>query len=352
MSNIKSKNNVIIFTILIYSFIYFIFLNKITSSLPSIINLIFISLITIISYIIYGFKSCKINKKVLIEVILSILVYYLLIYILGIFTGYIKGSSLNISLFSLIILEILRYILITPNKESKEYIVYITISLILIDIVLNSYVLENTYNAIFTFITVTIIPIIFKNIVLTYITYNVGYLETLTYIILISISYLLPYIPNLGNYLYSVLNISLLTIIYIYTNKILSNKINIKKEIIKTIICLPLIIILFIIICLTSSKFKYSLLSLNIDGYKTIEKGDLVLVKKIEFDEYKIGDIVIYNNEGNISIGEVTNIELSKLYVTNEEEIVVTKEDIIGRYENKRLAKLGYPSIWLDNLMK
>ena len=94
MSNVRKRNNIIItLSLVIYAFLYLILINKQIPNLTPIINLAFIVILTVVSYFMYGFQNCSLNetrKKVLIEVIISVISYLVLIYILGIFTGFEK----------------------------------------------------------------------------------------------------------------------------------------------------------------------------------------------------------------------------------------------------------------------
>ena len=361
MSDVRKRNNIIIsITLVIYAFLYFIFINKSIPDYSSVINLAFVIILTIVSYFLYGFQSCSLTetrKKVLIEVVLTTLVYLALIYILGIFTGFEKTTySINLlSILSLFILEILRYILINSNKDSKEFITYLTIGIMLLDIAINSFNIANTSYMVFIFITTIIVPIIFKNIVLSYITYNIGYHPCITFIALTSLIYLIPFTPIIGNYLGIILNITLSTVIYIYVSKTISIKIekDAKKEIIKTtLILIPLFIILIFIAGLTLLKFKYSILGVDISNYKELNRGDLILIKKIDYNDYKKTDIIVFKDNEKLVIDEITKVEQDKIYITyNEEYKVIEKDNIIGRYENKKISKLGYPTIWFNNLL-
>lgn len=354
MSNERKRNNIIIsLTLVIYTFLYFIFINKEIPKYSSVINLAFILILTIVTYFMYGFQRSSINetrKKVIKEVIIGTIIYLVITYILGIFTGYEKTNyTINIiSILSLVTLEILRYILINSNKDSKEYMIYLMVAVLLMDIVINTYNIGNTSYMVFVYVTTVIIPLIYKNIVLSYITYNIGYLPCIIYVIMMYIIYLIPYTPMIGNYLNIVLTITLLTMIYIYTTRIVEEKDLIKP----TIILIPLIIVVIIVGLLTSVKFKYSILGVDISNYKDIERGDLIIVKDIEYSEYEEEDIIVYKENEKIVIDEITKIEEEKIYITyNEEYKEIEKDRIIGRYENKKISKLGTPTVWFNNLL-
>ena len=312
MSDTRKKNNIITLTSLVaYVLIYFLVIFRFIPNYAEIINGVFIVLLAIISYFMYGYQSCKLNeirKKVLLEVLIASGIYFLLIYVLGIFTGYLKnGYSLEIlsiiknvlvPLLSVIALEIFRYIFVSANKDTKEIVSYATMAIILFDIALNFYDIENSLSAIFIFLTVRIIPIIFKNVVLTYLTYQVGYHSCLMYVIPLCIyRFILPSIPNLGNYLYSVVDIVLPTLVYIYASRMITNNLSEKKskwQFIKIfVIDLPVIILSSIVIILISGIIDYKLIGINTTKLEKVDRGDLVLVHKIKYEDYNKGDLIV-----------------------------------------------------------
>ena len=373
MSDTRKRNNIITLTSLVaYVFIYFLVIYKFIPNYAQIINGVFIVLLAIISYFMYGFQSCKLNeirKKVLLEVLIGIGIYFLLIYVLGIFTGYLKnGYSLEIMsiiknglvpLLSVIALEIFRYIFVSSNKDTREVISYATMAIILFDIVLSFYQINDSLQSIFIYITITIIPIIFKNVVLTYLTYQVGYHSCLMYVIPLSIYiFILPSIPNLGNYLYSILGVVLPVLIYIYASRMITNNLSEKKskwQFIKIfVIDLPLIIVSSIVILLISGIMKYKLIGINTTKLETrVDRGDLVLVHKIKYENYNKGDLIVYQRDNKVIIDEVAKKENDKIYIikeynTDEEDTyeVIPEGIILGKYNNFRISKIAYPTIW------
>ena len=372
MSDTRKKNNIITLTSLVaYVLIYFLVIFRFIPNYAEIINGVFIVLLAIISYFMYGYQSCKLNeirKKVLLEVLIASGIYFLLIYVLGIFTGYLKnGYSLEIlsiiknilvPLLSVIALEIFRYIFVSANKDTKEIVSYATMAIILFDIALNFYDIENSLSAIFIFLTVRIIPIIFKNVVLTYLTYQVGYHSCLMYVIPLCIyRFILPSIPNLGNYLYSVVDVVLPTLVYIYASRMITNNLSEKKskwQFIKIfVIDLPLIILSSIVIILISGIIDYKLIGINTTKLEKVDRGDLVLVHKIKYEDYNKGDLIVYRKDDKIIIDEVAKKENNKIYIikeynTDEEDTYEVLQDgiILGKYNNFRISKIAYPTIW------
>ncbi len=372
MSDTRKRNNIITLTSLVaYVLIYFLVIFRFIPNYAEIINGVFIVLLAIISYFMYGYQSCKLNeirKKVLLEVLIASGIYFLLIYVLGIFTGYLKnGYSLEIlsiiknilvPLLSVIALEMFRYIFVSANKDTKEIVSYATMAIILFDIALNFYSIDNSLSAIFIFLTVRIIPIIFKNVVLTYLTYQVGYHSCLMYVIPLCIyRFILPSIPNLGNYLYSVVDIVLPTLVYIYASRMITNNLSEKKskwQFIKIfVIDLPVIILSSIVIILISGIIDYKLIGINTTKLEKVDRGDLVLVHKIKYEDYNKGDLIVYRKDDKIIIDEVAKKENNKIYIikeynTDEEDTYEVLQDgiILGKYNNFRISKIAYPTIW------
>lgn len=389
MSESRKRNNAIILTsVFVYVFIYFLLIFRLIPNYATVINGIFTLVLTVSAYFMYGFQHCGLNKtrkKVLLQVLAGLIIYFALIYILGLSTGFMKNSySLRFTslvrnallpVLSLVALELFRYIFVSSNKDSKETIIYMTIAVILLDIVLNFYNIQATLVAIFIYITVKVFPIIFKNVVMTYLTYQVGFHSCLLYVIPISLfKYVLPYIPNLGNFIYAVIDISLPSLIYIFTSKTISDELSENESVweeIKTyIITIPLIIIFSVVIALLSGIFNHHLIGINTSLMKPkIKRGDLVMVyKNIKYDKYNEGDIIVYKNEKDYVIAKIDKKDtdadgITSLYVLEEINInedkekeykykLITKEMLVGRYDKFKISKIAYPTIWFNEFIK
>lgn len=385
MSESRKKNNIIILSlIIVYVFAYFIFIFRLIPNYAVIINGVFALGIAIASYFMYGFQHCGLNeirKKIIIEVIVSVILYFALIYILGIFSGFYKNpyslkfvsivKNALVPLISVVALEIFRYIFVSANRDSKETITYATIAIILFDIVLGFYNIEASLVAVFIYLTVRVLPLIFKNIVLTYLTYQVGYHSCIIYVIPLCIfKYLLPYIPNLGNYLYAVIDMSLPSLIYIYAAKMISDNLNEKDNILGYVkillINLPVTLVFAICIGLISGIFNYHLLGIDTSAISPkVNRGDAVMInKKIKYKDYKEGDIIVYESDKKLIIDEITKKDKDEdgnviLYITDEinkgEEDTYKEigEDILlGKYNGFKISKIAYPTIWFNDFIK
>ena len=389
MSDSRKRNNTIILgAIFAYVFAYFLLIFRLVPNYATIINGIFTLVLTVSAYFMYGFQHCGLNatrKKVILEVFIGLIIYFALIYILGLSAGFMKNAySLRFSsiaknaflpVLSMIALELFRYIFVSANKDSKETVIYVTIAAILLDIVLNYYGIQGSLVAIFVYLTVKVLPIIFKNIVMTYLTYQVGFHPCVLYVIPISLfKYILPYIPNLGNYLYSVIDISLPSLIYIFTSKAIRDELSEKEslwEYIKIyVFIIPITIIFSVVIGLVSGIFNYHLIGINTSAVSPkIKRGDAVMIyKNVKYETYKEGDIIVYKSNDKMIIDEIAKKEKDEngnvsLYVLEEIDIkendevdykykFIDKDMLVGRYDNFKIAKIAYPTIWFNDFIK
>lgn len=389
MSDSRKRNNTIILgAIFVYVFAYFLLIFRLVPNYATIINGIFTLVLTVSAYFMYGFQHCGLNqtrKKVILQVFIGLIIYFALIYILGLSAGFMKNAySLRLSsivknaflpVLSMIALELFRYIFVSANKDSKETIIYVTIAAILLDIVLNYYGIQGSLAAIFVYLTVKVLPIIFKNIVMTYLTYQVGFHPCVLYVIPVSLfKYVLPYIPNLGNYLYSVIDISLPSLIYIFASKTIRDELSEKEslwEYIKIyVFIIPITIIFSVVIGLVSGIFNYHLIGINTSAVSPkIKRGDAVMIyKNIKYETYKEGDIIVYKSDNKMVIDEIAKKDKDEngnvsLYVMDDITIkendevdykykYIGKDILVGRYDNFKIAKIAYPTIWFNDFIK
>ena len=388
------KNLLILTCIFIYTILYFLIIVPKIPNLAHIISASFILVITIISGFIYDFKLSKItkiNKKIIYEFVIGIFIYFTFIYLLGLFTGFLRNSySLNpVNIFkniwapfiAITSLEIFRYIYVHNNKEYKSSIVYGLLTIILFDISLCFYTFDVNLANLFIFLTVVIIPIIFKNIVLTYFTDKVGYIPCLIYVITLGLYiYLVPSLPDLGNYLTSIINICFPTLLYLYGSRIITyyvkekeyekdpsnKKPNKKLNVLRVLLLdVPLIIVFTIFIGLISGYFSYHLIGVDTSAIgPKIKRGDAIIIYKgLKYNQYEEGDIIAYKSKDKIIIDKISlktidEDDVVNLYV-NKEKVngkykykLVTKDNLIGIYNNFKVRKIAYPTIWFKDFIK
>ena len=405
MKNEKRLDNyILLFVIVAYAVIYFLVIAKALANYAALINLGFIAILAGAAFFMYKFPKNElvgVKKKILYEMFIAIFVYFSLIYILGIFTGFYNNpysqrlakifTNSIVPLITVVCLELFRYMYLSKNKDQKSAIVFGTMACLLFDIVIAFYPFELNLTNFFSFATLTMLPLIFKNVVLSYITVKGGYQSCLVYVIPLGIfKYLVPVLPALGDYLNCIINISLPAIVYIYASRlvtddllkkevkrladmndtkvndlILSKKFKRKVNLFKVfIIDIPIIVFLSIFVTLISGIYMYHLIGVDTSAVTPqISRGDAIIIyKNLKNSEYRLNDIVVYKADDKLIVDRIAKVSANEdgtndLYVKEaiEEDEIKYKEitnDIIGRYNNFRVPKVAYPTIWFKDKLK
>ena len=405
MKNEKRLNNfILLYVIIAYAIVYFAAIVRFLPNYAALINLGVIVTITVAGYFIYKFEKNElegIKKRILYEMFIAIFVYFSLIYLLGIVTGFYQNpysmrlaklfTNSIVPLITVVCLELFRYMYMSKNKTNKGYMVFGTFVITVFDIIISFYLFDLTLFNFFTFITVTVLPIIFKNVVLTYITTKGGYQSCLVYVVPLGIfKYLVPVLPALGDYLNCIINITLPSLIYLYASRlvtddllnkevrrlaavndpklkelILNKKLKKKVNLFKVFaIDIPLMIIFGIFVTLISGIYMYHLIGVDTSAVTpTISRGDAIIIyKNLKNTDYKVNDIVVYKADDKLIVDRIAKISANEdgsnsLYVKSEieEDEIKYKEiskSIIGRYNNFRVPKVAYPTIWFKDKVK
>ena len=391
----EEKKLVYSIPILIYTLLYFLVIVRYFPTIAKLISCIFIIALTLINYLKYGYNKyipirTKVKQKGILYIVISIFLYFTIIYTLGLITGYRLSSYSHAFLkilkhtifpfISMLVLEIYRYISIN-NYKNKNKLIIETILIIMFDVVINYYRLDGTLVDLFIFLSVIVLPIILKNILLNYITKNIGIRQCLIYVIPLGLyNYFVPIYPDLGNYLTCIVNMTLPALLYIYLSRMITeeneveqleddgkkDKKKIIKKVIKIIIDTIIIFVFTVFIALISNQFPYQLIGIEVSNIApTVEKGDAILVyKNISFDKYQPGDIITYISGKKIIIDIITKVDKDQygeyhIYLKKEikdgkvtEYTEVTKDTMIGKYDNFRIKKVAYPTIKFKEFIK
>lgn len=336
----------------------------------------------ILTFVLMGFEkeNFRNKKDVLLNIIICLLIYYFVTYFLGLFTGFIRTSYslsfINIikNIFPVILLivvsELLRYELFTKSKGNIPCFAIGYVVFVLIDVNLSVHMYDVTsYLGLTKMICLVVFPSVTKNILLIYLTQKVGYSNAIVYRLLTDLStYLLPIFPDFGEYI----NVLLKTILpvaimarlnnmfnYYELRKIKSSKYNRRKLIIYTFITIAL----FVIVTLTSGLFTYQALTIGSGSMSPkIEKGDIVILKKVKKSELKTinkGDVLVYNHDDKIIVHrvvEILNANGQTSFITKgdnndtKDSWVIKEDEVIGTVKLK-IKYLGMPTVALNELL-
>lgn len=336
----------------------------------------------ILTFVLMGFEkeNFRNKKDVLLNIIICLLIYYFVTYFLGLFTGFIRTSYslsfINIikNIFPVILLivvsELLRYELFTKSKGNIPCFAIGYVVFVLIDVNLSVHMYDVTsYLGLTKMICLVVFPSVTKNILLIYLTQKVGCSNAIVYRLLTDLStYLLPIFPDFGEYI----NVLLKTVLpaaimarlnnmfnYYELRKIKSSKYNRRKLIIYTFITIAL----FVIVTLTSGLFTYQALTIGSGSMSPkIEKGDIVILKKVKKSELKTinkGDVLVYNHDDKIIVHrvvEILNANGQTSFITKgdnndtKDSWVIKEDEVIGTVKLK-IKYLGMPTVALNELL-
>ena len=370
----------IFLSIFILFFLFNIFFIKNTSFIFSGITT---TILFLILYFIFGFE--KKNRRFTYETMFYIcsytVIYLISTYIIGIFSGF--DRMVYTFSFSTLIKNIIPYLILIISSEllrseitrkvenSLSPYVLVTILLVIVDctIYLTTFNLS-TGDGQIQFICNILLPSVSKNIMLLYISRIGGMYPTTIYRLLTELKmFIVPIEPSFGLYIDSVLSTIMPTIlgfvVYFqlkqYQNKEVEGK-SYKQS--KLYVYISVIIIgLFIVlmVTLTSQKFMYAAISIGSGSMTgTINKGDVVVYKKIGEYEPVVDDVLVFKKDGKLIVHRIIEVvdinSTDKVYYTKGDAnptpdgYPLTKKDLVGIVK-LRVKYLGIPSVYLNELL-
>ena len=370
---IKRDKSILLFQIIAIALLFALFFLK--------INNIFL-LLGLISTYIFIRKYKKINKEskdtivfTIVFLTISITLYYLLGLInsyesnyASIFYNYMKKSEIIINILIVLISELIRPIVL--NKIYKKEKININIILfiiiyILIDMKIS--VKTQSFSSIKQFyilLGMVILPSLSKNMLLNYLTKNKKTESSITYRLINDLYiYLLPIIPVMNMYYESIIFIVFPYLYYtVYSMFFVKHSIKESKKIksiSNRVLNLVYILIFLLITAVVSGCFKYSMLSIGSESMKgTIDKGDAIVLHKIDSKKLEKGQIIAFEKDGTIFVHRIVekfSDDHGTMFITKgdanrtKDMWVVYEKDIKGVYDFK-IKYIGYPSVWLSEI--
>ncbi len=340
----------------------------------------FLLILIIIFAIVFGFERDRnyYTGSVILEMIISLLVFFIVFYLLGLAMGFTKTSNyysiygfkefiIPTTLY-IILKEILRFGILKKAEKSKILIITTYITFVLLDLTNGLYfgTFDNSYQ-IFVFIATILLPIITKNALATYVSYKCSFVPVLIYLLIIELyQYLIPIIPNPNEYMYSLIFLIVPIVIIFRLSKVfqLEEDEFEEREIDKSNPIL-LAFSFLIVLCLgyfTSGYFKYYAIAIA-SGSMTpaIHKGDVVIIEKLkkeEFSDIEKGNVLAFEYNGVIVVHRIIDIKKDKegyyFYTqgdanTERDNFAVTEDMVVGTV-NIAIPLIGMPTVWLNEL--
>ncbi len=369
----------------VYKYELFIFLvafilvfleNDIVKYVFSIVSL---GLILLVSLIDYGPKKDNnhLRAQATRMVLAVLLFYFIAIFLLGIQLGFQRTfASLDVDRWFLgliptalftVIIEYLRYVICKNNYYDKTSIVIMTLLFCLINILLNTGTSIGRFD-VFKYVCITVLPIIAQEFLATYLVYKFGFMPNIVYKLIMNLYvYILPIMTDLGDYLYSVFNLLIpYTILMVLRKHLKEEKDDrvIKRNVgivNRYFVTAPFVIALIIIIILVSGIASYQIIAIGSGSMEPVfGYGDAILLEKVNPQEIKNNDIIVFNRDGIIVSHRVVKVakEPGATYFytkgdSNKEQDSdrVADTDVIGVVRNV-LKYVGYPTLVFNEIMK
>ncbi|MBR0482779.1 signal peptidase I [Candidatus Saccharibacteria bacterium] len=175
--------------------------------------------------------------------------------------------------------------------------------------------------------------------------------------------YMIPIVPAFGNYLYSFLHVLLPFIIYLATlrtDRFSEEEAGVRlKRINFKIITIPLTVCGIILTALVSGFFPYQLIAVASDSMLPVYgRGDAVLVKKLDAEDVRKDDILVFKKDRVIITHRVVEIEEhgdAFSFTTKGDNndsadgFQATDEDVVGKVVS--VSKyIGFPTVWINEI--
>ena len=349
---------------------------------PSLFNynrhIIFLAVALLITFLTVGvdLKRNANDKAIIRNILIYVFVYYIVIYLSGLIIGFARTiysfTSSNLinnilpTLFTIIIVELIRHELIT--KSNKDKLIVITSCILFI--VLEASYSFNAYNLaikdeIYKYIGLIIIASISKNILMTIINMKTDVYPGIIYrIILEELIYVVIIVPDLGPYLESVALIILPVLISIMLinndRKKIIDKPKDRKKFNKLYTLITAILILLVLINAGVLKYQSMVIGSN-SMLPYMERGDVILLERLKGEgkkEVKKGEILVFRYDNKIISHRITKVVKRSgnvYYKTKgdnndqEDNTVIKEESVIGKVV-VRIKYIGLPSVWISDL--
>lgn len=374
----RSYIKLFVFEILIF---IVLFLNSFISNILGEYNtVLFLLLLLLLFRFIFGFERDRhrFTKDIMFEMMIFLVLFFVVYYIFGIVIGFAKTNYLNwygIKTFilplscTIILKEVLRYMMLKKADENKFLVVTTVILFIFLDVTEAIYYngFETSYKA-FIFVALSLLPAISTNIICSLISQRTGYKPLILYLMVVELyHYLLPLVPNPNEYILSIVQFLLPIFMYqrvknffeLYEDREIER--DYKKGSIGALI-IPAILTV-IVVYFTSGYFKFQALAIA-SGSMTpsINKGDIVIFEKIKDDAgieaLEKNQVLVFEHSGVVVVHRIVNIEEIKgeyyFYTKGDannadDNYAITKDMIVGVVKF-RIPFAGLPTVWLNEM--
>lgn len=362
----------------------FIFSGSLVSKYTSLCNPLFWLFMAILSYLVARDEpSQKMRNKYDItqSIVIIVIIYCMVYFSLGLVFGYerspysheVVAILKNLWTFISVIVfqEFTRYQLVKLSPKKIGYYALITALFIIAEIDFWNFSGNFSNNVeFFKYMSQTIVPLIVTNCLFTYLSIMSANLPATIYrCLLMLMTILLPIFPALNWLIKAMMEIVLVIIASLYVNyvDIKSSRIMTRRQVKKESVVsyIPFVIVLVVLVCFISGTFKYQPIAvLSNSMLPTFARGDAVIMKKIDkkdLKKLKKGTILYYSKEGRLIVHRIVSVKHTddgKVEATTKgdnnnanDPWVITEDDMIGTV-SFMIPYIGYPSVWVNELLK
>lgn len=362
----------------------FIFSGSLVSKYTSLCNPLFWLFMAILSYLVARDEpSQKMRNKYDItqSIVIIVIIYCMIYFSLGLVFGYerspysheVTAILKNLWTFISVIVfqEFTRYQLVKLSPKKIGYYALITALFIIAEIDFWNFSGNFSNNVeFFKYMSQTIVPLIVTNCLFTYLSIMSANLPATIYrCLLMLMTILLPIFPALNWLIKAMMEIVLVIIASLYVNyvDIKSSRIMTRRQVKKESVVsyIPFVIVLVVLVCFISGTFKYQPIAvLSNSMLPTFARGDAVIMKKIDkkdLKKLKKGTILYYSKEGRLIVHRIVSVKHTddgKVEATTKgdnnnanDPWVITEDDMIGTV-SFMIPYIGYPSVWVNELLK
>lgn len=362
----------------------FIFSGSLVSKYTSLCNPLFWLFMAILSYLVARDEpSPKMRNKYDItqSIVIIVIIYCMIYFSLGLVFGYerspysheVVAILKNLWTFISVIVfqEFTRYQLVKLSPKRIGYYALITALFIIAEIDFWNFSSNFSNNVeFFKYMSQTIVPLIVTNCLFTYLSIMSANLPATIYrCLLMLMTILLPIFPALNWLIKAMMEIVLVIIASLYVNyvDIKSSRIMTRRQVKKESVVsyIPFVIVLVVLVCFISGTFKYQPIAvLSNSMLPTFARGDAVIMKKIDkkdLKKLKKGTILYYSKEGRLIVHRIVSVKHTddgKIEATTKgdnnnanDPWVITEDDMIGTV-SFMIPYIGYPSVWVNELLK
>lgn len=362
----------------------FIFSGSLVSKYTSLCNPLFWLFMAILSYLVARDEpSQKMRNKYDItqSIVIIVIIYCMVYFSLGLVFGYerspysheVVAILKNLWTFISVIVfqEFTRYQLVKLSPKKIGYYALITALFIIAEIDFWNFSSNFSNNVeFFKYMSQTIVPLIVTNCLFTYLSIMSANLPATIYrCLLMLMTILLPIFPALNWLIKTMMEIVLVIIASLYVNyvDIKSSRIMTRRQVKKESVVsyIPFVIVLVVLVCFISGTFKYQPIAvLSNSMLPTFARGDAVIMKKIDkkdLKKLKKGTILYYSKEGRLIVHRIVSVKHTddgKVEATTKgdnnnanDPWVITEDDMIGTV-SFMIPYIGYPSVWVNELLK